>query len=132
MGKDTMTDSCHIILRWHQFEAGPCRSCVSHAPGITLTNSNNPFDLVALGFNQQLLPAGGVPVHDYDWPVDGIITPDRILERPKVSDLRKSFEYAPYDATRLRASLCRALLEYGTLLPARMSSEPPTHSVWSY
>ncbi len=47
---------------------------------------------MALGFNQQLLPAGGVPVHEYDWPVDGIITPDSVLEHPKVSDLKISIE----------------------------------------
>jgi 5-formyltetrahydrofolate cyclo-ligase len=46
---------------------------------------------VALGFQQQLLPAGGVPVHEYDWPVDGIITPDGALERPRVSTVSKYF-----------------------------------------
>lgn len=45
---------------------------------------------MALGFNQQLLPAGEVPVHEHDWPVHGIITPDSVSERPNVSDLRKS------------------------------------------
>jgi len=39
--------------------------------------------LLALGFQQQLLPAGEVPVHEYDWLVDGIITPDGALERPR-------------------------------------------------
>ena len=41
MGKDTMTDSYRTTLRWHQFGAGPCRSCVSYAPGIAWTESNN-------------------------------------------------------------------------------------------
>jgi len=39
--------------------------------------------LLALGFDQQLLPAGGVPVHEYDWPMDGVITSDGVLDRSK-------------------------------------------------
>lgn len=74
---------------------------------------------MALSFNQQLLPADGVPVHEHDWPVDGIITSDRVLNRPEVSDLKKSFEQASYDLTRLGASLCRALLGYETLRPCQ-------------
>ena len=41
MGKGTMIDSYRTTLRSHQFGAGPCQSCVSHAPGIALTGSND-------------------------------------------------------------------------------------------
>ena len=74
---------------------------------------------MALGFNQQLLPAGGVPVHENDWPVDGIITPDSVLEHHKVSDLKRPIEQISYYPTRLRASLCKALRGQGTLSPCQ-------------
>ena len=41
MGKDTMTDFYRTTLRWLQFGAGQCRSCVSYALRITLTDSHN-------------------------------------------------------------------------------------------